>query len=492
MGSTFSSYSIATSGMQVSQTALTVVSHNITNIATTGYSRQQVALTDICTETQSGNSTGVGCAVAEICRARNSFLDGTYREQNAESGYWEVKNANLEDMQLLLNEYSVDDGSSDNGFQATLTDFFNSWAELAKDPSSLSTRQAVIEAAQAFIEVVTSVDEQLAQSQTDACQQVRDGVDQLNDLASQVVELNKQIVQAELGGAESSDLRDQRDSLLDEMSQWTDISVQELSNGMVKVSIGGVPLVNGYNANTLAVDGDGSTQNPLTVRWAESETEVAISGGKLKAYLEDADKSGITAIDLDDLPYNFDAASVSSISNLRQGLNALVTTIALNINELHQSGYGLDGSTGLDFIVPADSSEPLSLSNLTINSLLDDENKIAASAGGESGDGSIADQIGSLMEDATLFQYETLSLDGTGFYQKIISWLGTEGDKAGNYYETKSTLVAQIDSRRQSISSVSLDEELSKMTTYQNAYDASARVLSVVDSLLEGLIEDLG
>jgi flagellar hook-associated protein 1 FlgK len=135
----------------------------------------------------------------------------------------------------------------------------------------------------------------------------------------------------------------------------------------------------------------------------------------------------------------------------------------------------------------------LSLSNIAVNpQLAEDENKIATSASGESGDNFIASEISALMEDTTLFRYGTLSLDGTGFYQKIISWLGTEGDKTENFYETKSTLVEQIDSRRHSISSVSLDEELSKVTTYQNAYDASARVLSVVDSLLEGLIEELG
>jgi flagellar hook-associated protein 1 FlgK len=490
MASTFGSYSIASSGMRANQTALTVLSHNMSNINTSGYSRQQVTMKELYT--QNGSNTGSGCTLSEIRRARNLFLDGAYRNQSASSGYWGVKAANFEDMQLLLNEYSAGKDSAKNGLQATFTKFFNSWEELHKAPNSQSNRKAVLEDANAWVVVMAGIDKQLKQLQNDCCKKVKDGVDCLNDLAGEVAKLNLAIVQTEAGGAEAGDLRDRRDILLDEMSKWADIDVYETSNGMTTVSIGGVALVKGYNTNTLEVQGDGSAQHPLTVKWTELGSNLEVSSGSLKAYLEDADQSGVTAIEAASLPYNFDpTASVSSIGNLRQGLNNMMTTLALEINKLHSSGYGLDGTTGLDFFLPVDASKPLSLENIKINPQLENVNLIAASSSGASGNGEIADKIGSLL-DEKLFKHGALSQDGVGYYQTLISWVGATGEQADNMYDTKSNLVKQINSQRQSISAVSLDEEVSKMITYQKAYSASARILGLVDDLLGGLINEIG
>lgn len=492
MSSTFSGYSIAVSGMYVNQAALSVTSNNLSNINTTGYSRKQISSSETVVQ-QNTSSVGTGTSVAAINRARNQMLDQTYRQQNAQAGYWQAKSVNLEDAATTLSEFSANDGSSDNGLQQTIQEFFNSWEELAKDPSSLSSRQSVIEYAKSLVDTLSSVDEQLQALQWDAAAKVKDSVTELNDLAAQVADLNQQIKQQEISGAEASDLRDERDVLLDSMSALTNITVREQQDGTVAVTIGGVYLVQGNKTNTLAVTGNGSADQPLTVEWSNLEQKAHLDGGSIQAYLEDADQSSVTAVDSDSLPYDYSAESTSSIANLRQSLNVLMTTIAVEINSIHSAGTGLDGTTsGLAFFTPIDESQPLSISNMQVNPELEaDTNKIAASADGAAGDNTVASKIAEVA-NGDIFLYDGLTMDSNSFYQSIISWLGTVGDNANSSYTNQSALVAQINNQRLSISSVSLDEEMSNMIMYQNSYSASARVLGVIDGLVADMIEELG
>ncbi|HWR07946.1 flagellar hook-associated protein FlgK [Sporomusa sp.] len=491
MGSTFGGYSIALTGMRVNQAALTVTSHNIANVDTAGYSRQVIAIEETVNDPTSSNSVGTGATVAEIKRARNQLLDNTYRQQNTEVEYWASKSGTLDYLQEILDEFAADDGSADDGLQQTIQNFFDSWDNLASDPSSVSSRQSVVENAASLLDTLSQIDEQLQSLQADACTAAGDIVDEINDIASQVSALNLLITKAEANSGEASDLRDQRDDLLDQLSAYTNFSSQEASSGMVSVFIGGVALVNGTKANSLSISGDGSTANPLQVTWTSTQTTAKITGGSLKACLEDADQSGFSAIsDTDN--YNFTATATSSISTLRQGLNDLITTIANNINSLHSAGTDLDGNTGLDFFVVVDASQPLSISNIQVNpEITADVNKLVAGSEGDAGDNTVANAISSLL-DEKLFQYNGLSQDLTGFYQSVIAWVATAGSNAESAYDVHSTLATQADNQRQSISSTSLDEEMSNMIKYQSAYSAASRVLSTIDNLVGGMIEELG
>lgn len=490
MGSTFSTYNIAYSGMYTSQASLAATSNNLSNVSTTGASRTRVAAAEQVVVTGQ-TSTGTGVNVQSIARARDQLLDNTYRTQNADANYWAVKSGNLEYMQEILSEFETDDGTTINtGLQQTIEDFFNSWEELSKDPSSQSNRQAVTEAASSLLSALSTIDSQLQQLQADAVAGVQDGVDSLNSMAGQVAELNRQITVAEAGGGEASYLRDQRDNLLDQMSALAGISTVE-SNGVLQVTLGGVTLVNGTTAHTLTVEGDGSTEHPLSIKWDNGfDCTSSITSGSIKAYLEDAAQAGYSSIDTSG-DYNFTTTAASSISNLRQGLNNLITSIAAEINALHSSGTDLNGDQGLDFFTVIDATKPLSITNIQVNPELDDPDKLVASASGSSGDNSIAQAISDL-STKQLYQFDGLSLDITNFYAALTSWIGTAGDNAASSYSTQAALVTQVDTQRQAISGISTDEEMSNLIMYQNAYAASARVLSTIDGLIAGLIEDLG
>lgn len=491
MSGTFSGYNISMSGMSVNQSALAVVGSNISNVNTAGYSRKQVSSAERVVSQSGGGSVGSGTDLAEVKRARNALLDQTYRNYNADKGYWEVKSTNLEDIQETLNEYSAADGSAENGLQQTLEEFFNSWEELSKDPSSLSNRQSALENAATLLSTLQDIDSQLEQLQQDCVTEVQAGVDRLNDLAAQIADLNTRIVQQELSGVEAGDLRDQRDSLLDEMSTLAAITTGESGNGVFTVTIGGVALVQGSQLHKLETSGAGTTEDPFKVQWADLGYEAAIGSGSIAAYLEDCDPSAVQ--DISSVPADFSAASGSSIANLRQGLNIMITAIAQEINVLHASGSDLEGNAGLDFFTTIDAAQPLSLSNMQVNpELTADPDKVVTSTSGAAEDNTIATGIYNLMDDEDLFLFNGLATDLNGYYESLISWVATAGETASGYYDTQSSLVKNVDTQRQSISAVSLDEEMTKMIMYQNAYNASAKVLSTIDGLLGELIQDLG
>lgn len=491
MGSTFGTYNTAYSGLYVNQAALTVVSNNLSNVSTDGYSRQRIS----CVETTNGTSLGMGSNVESITRARDVFLDKTYRNENSDAGYWTVKDGDLEYMQEIINEFASDDeDSTSDGLQVLMEDFFDSWSDLSTDPSDESSRELVISSAVSLVEALSDIDDQLQQLQADACDRIEEGVDTLNDLAQQVADLNDQIMEAKVNGGEVSYLEDARDSLLDEMSNYANIKVTAYTDGNVQVTIDGVSLVNEDDVKELMVSGDGTTDDPLKISWADTGATADISSGTIAAYLEDAEQVDLADIDLTDVPYDLSTDTLSEINTMRQAINSIMTTIAVEVNSLSTSGTDLNGDAGIAFFTTIDSSQPLSVGNIQVNPELLEEDgyqKVVASASGSSGDNTIASSINAL-QDEDLFQFNGTSMDLNTFYSTFTSWLGTAADDAGTAYETQAALVTSVDSARQEISTVSMDEEMANMIQFQNAYAASAQVLSTIDSLIGDMIDELG
>lgn len=487
--SIFSLYNTAYTGLYVNQAALTVISQNLANVDTTGYSRKQL----VSTEVVSG-STGTGVSISEVKRARDTLLDTTYRTQNSTTEYLSTKSGIVDYITDIVDDISTDDST---GVLTSLEDFFNAWSNLSTDPTSQTYRSSLVTAANDLIENLSDFDDNLQTLQESLVDSAGSMVDEINDIASQLADLNKKIVAAEATGGEASDLRDSRDELLDELSSYTSITTQELDDGSVTVYIGGSAVVIGDNARELSVTGDGSTDNPLTVEWADSGKTVNITDGSLKAILEEADQSGYTDI-TDTSSYNLTTSSTNLITTMRQALNDLVTTLATAINSLHSTGTGNDSAstTGLSFFVAVDSSEPLSLSNIEVNpELSEDVWKIAAGTSGDS-DGTIATEIYSLFDEtedgSDIYQFNGLSKNITQFYSALTTWLGTEGTSYSTSYDTADATLTSIDSQRQEVYSVSLDEEMSKMIKYQNAYGAAAMVMNTVNTLVGNMIDELG
>ena len=477
--------------MSVNQTALATISHNLSNVNTTGYSRQRVNTSELVSD----SIVGSGTTTESVTRLRSSMLDQTYRSENADLSYYEAKNETLTAAEELLGDFSTttsDDSAEAMGVQLAMEDFFASWEELAKDLSSTSAQDTVLETATSLVDLLSELDSQMQQLQTACADKVYESVDTINDLAAQVATLNGQISLVEAKGYSANELEDQRDALVDEMTNLTDLAVTVQTDGTYEILIGGVYLVSGTQTQTLVATGDGTSNAPLTVAWAETGKPVEFSSGSILALIKDADQNAVQTIAESDLPYDFYPSSASTIGELRQGLNALITTIAYSVNDLFSSGTTLDGTTASDVLFfvngDTDAETGMNISNIIVNTALSaDSSLVAVSATGEASDGGIAAAIAEL-ENSELMAADGLSKTANDYYTTVVSWLATESETIDGLVTTQDSLVTQTDTDRLAISSVSMEEELTKMITYQSAYSASAKYLSLVDGLVSDII----
>lgn len=490
MSSTIGAYNRGYTGLAVNQLALSTISQNLANINTTGYSRQRVNTSEIVT---TSSTVGSGVSADSITRLRNELLDSSYREGNADLSYYQTKSGLLDSLETLLGDLdsTSDDSAEETGVQAALSDFFDSWTELSKDLSSTSAQESVLESAVSLVDLVTELDDQLQALQENCADNVYSAASDLNDLASQLADINAQIATAESSGATANELEDARDSLVDQMSELADVTVSVQSDGIYTVSIGDVYLVSGSKTHTLVASGSGTADAPLTVSWQGLNKDAEFSSGSILALLEEADQSAVTTVD-GSSSYNFDPTSASSIAEVRQALNALITTVATQVNSLFTSGCSLGSTTTNStlFFVSSASGDAsgLSIDNITVNStLLADASLVAVSATGAASDGGIASSIAELL-DTELLQVDATSQTIGDFYTSIVSWTATEGETYAGLATTQDSLVAQINTQRESVSSVSMDEELTKLIEYQSAYSAATKYISTVDTLVQDIL----
>ena len=244
MANGMSSLMVGASGLKTAQAALNTTAHNLSNINTTGYTRQQIGFKDNLYVKYNNLSSpvsstyGLGVGVQAIRRIRDEFIDKAYRTENGRLGYYNSQYKAVEEIEDLFGEMQ---GVTYQECMIGLSDAIN---ELSKEPGSTVKRSALIQSASAFMTRSDAVYKGLKDYQQTLNTQVLNIINSVNDLSEKIHELNKQISKIESTGQESAnDLRDQRDSALDELSQYVRISYYETENGAVMVSAESMPLV---------------------------------------------------------------------------------------------------------------------------------------------------------------------------------------------------------------------------------------------------------
>ena len=507
----FFGISVGVKAMFASQTALDTINHNISNAKTPGYSRQivdQKASGPFPTGDGSG-MIGTGVDINSIIRIRNVFLDNRYWDQNVAYGEWSVKSDSLSEMESMLNS------SSDDGLSDVLNSFISSLGDLEKDPSGDSARKAAIADGSAFCKYLNNMAGKLQDLLNDCNNSIKTKVDEINSYAKQISALNKQIYQAEMDGSTANDLRDQRTLLVDKLSSIADVQVSEDSVGKLpsgkddlrfSVKINGVDLVNHYNVKTLECykTNDGSEPDgTYVVRWAGTGDEVTFHGGEIKSYIDLSTGNGVDG-------------AFKGISYYMTLLDAFARTFAKAFNEGiyadgethgsgHAGGVGLDGSTGIRFFSYDGKSsdelmksgsdmdsvyENISAANISLSSDVEnDADKIAAaSASGEAENGDNLHDLLELFDDTDVFANGTPEDN----IDSISITMGVEASFASRMADSNKNILDHIDANRASVSGVDIDEETTNLIIYQQAYNAAAKVISVLDEILNVTINSLG
>ncbi|HGJ64916.1 TPA: flagellar hook-associated protein FlgK, partial [bacterium] len=311
------SLDIGKRAMMVQTQALKVIGDNISNVSTPGYSRKRLELKNTI------HSQGNNISLLEVRRIRDQFIDKHIRKENQSLGSWEMKS------QLYGQIESVFLEPSESGLKSLLGEFWNSWEDLANNPENITSRGMVVQRANALSQNLNRIDYQLNETRKTADSYIAERLEQLNDKAKQIAYLNSQIQFIEASGQEASSLRDHRDQLIDQVSKLIYIKTIERDNGSVTMYIGGRAIVEDAKFNplkTFKTSIDGMIVNNL--KWADDDGKVDIEGGEIAGLMEIRDET---------------------IPDFLNKINRLAKTIINSVNELHKTGYGLDGSTGLNF-----------------------------------------------------------------------------------------------------------------------------------------------
>ncbi len=484
MRTTFGSFNIATSGLFASQRSLDTTSHNISNANTEGYSRQITK--QRASMPTYGDPTGVvgtGVETYDIIRIRSSYLDAKYWGQNKTYREWSVKQAQLESLEGVFNE------PSDTGIRIVMDEFFTALEELSKQPGDSTCRVNVIEKANMLTTTINRNGYELINSIRDVNFSIKNKVSQINSLSEQIANLNKHIFSFELGGNKANDLRDQRNLLLDELSSIVNITVTELpgpnGNNYMDVKLGGITLINHINYNKLAtVDEPGEftelgSGKISRIVWEGSDNqEVSVGGGELRGLLDIRDGDG-------------ENYSYRGIPYYLNKLNEYAKGFTKAFNEQHNKGIDLEGNQGQDFFYEPDTPE-INCINFRVNSdIITNPNTIAASSEGNGESNN--DNVKLLIE---LRDYKGMftTLIGTpdDFVKSILSALAVDSNQAKRMATNSQALADHTYSSRLSESGVSLDEEMTNMVKFQQAYNASARMITTLDAILDTTVNRLG
>jgi flagellar hook-associated protein 1 FlgK len=351
---------------------------------------------------------------------------------------------------MLFNE------SENTGLLPLMTKFFNSFHALSAEPASSNRRLEVIANAQALSSFFDARGAELTEIQTSIDRSIRNDVTRINSLVSEIATLSARITETETYQP-AHELRDQRSSLIQRLSEVVEIHELE-SDGTYQLSLGNNrPLVFAGSAMPLTVAT--SSTGETIVKSGNDDITSEITGGQLAAR--------VTLRDVD-LPGYIDR------------LDQLAFELAREVNEVHSTGYDLDAGTGANFFSPLTSSAGAARNLQLAAAIAADPRKIAA---GDQADGTGNDtaiQIGNLLH-AQVFSGGSI----TEQYRGFIFAIGSDTANADLGTRQHQALLHQLENRRQSASGVSIDEETIKILQFQRAFEASARIVRVVDELLQ-------
>ncbi len=324
MASLMGSLYTGVSGLQVSQSALNTVAHNMANIDTEGYTRQQVQqgtrpyiTTAKDSRTISWTQTGLGVVYNNCKQVRSVFLDQSYRQESGRSEFYDVSVKTLEEIEDQLQEL---DG---NEFAEAMNNLWVAVQELSKDPTSAVNQSMMVTRADEFITRAQSVYEGLTDYQENMDNTVADIVEEINDIGDRIKELNLEIVKIESGKQEhANDLRDERNLLLDKLGEYGKISYYEDSFGNVLVQFEGTQFVTTDHVNhmacdsTLPADKGGSPVNFNTPYWEFAATK------EYNETTEEWEVSSIIGATVYDMSQTISSAMNTDIGKLRSTLLA--------------------------------------------------------------------------------------------------------------------------------------------------------------------------
>lgn len=277
----FGSLIVNQTGMRVNEKALETISHNIANLNTKGYARQQsIMQSNAYMKIGESMELGIGSSLQETRQIRNQFLDEIYRTEFSEFQYWETKKEVLQDLEILMAEPTW------NGIQDVSNSFWQSWQELSKEPSNLGVRSIVRQRGEDLAGQLNYLGEQFYLMQQDLDLRITNAVTEINQKTQKIAMLNQEILNAETAGEYANDFRDQRNLLIDELNGYMDIKASEASDGQVDITVSGYLIVSKTKSFNMVAVNSVETGTFHDVKVEYSSKKIDIQGGVMQGLLD--------------------------------------------------------------------------------------------------------------------------------------------------------------------------------------------------------------
>lgn len=566
MANGFGSLYVGASGLQNAQNAINTTANNLANVDTKGYVRQQVRYADknytILKDSRANvnmQQSGLGVSIGDVVHARDIFLDKTYRQETGRMSFYSARYETATYVEDLMQELNGQQ------FKQSVSDLWQAFQEVSTKPADSTNQNLVLQKADLLVSRTQKLYSDLQNYQSNINDQIKDDVDRVNTIGNRIYELNLQIQKVEAGGTETAmTLRDERDSLLDELGNYGRIEVTEDATGFAYVDMEGVRFVDEnrcYNMGLKAADGT-SFYTPYWPQQSDVEKGQYVPVFRLSGEISSEMNTDIGSIKSkllvrgDTYGRREDMASEESYGNIEgctlmeveAELDVLFSNIVRSMNDIYcpntettsaftskdgvtypagtkildeeNCARGVDGElpprelftrigidrytkvTGKDgktYYVyneedPDVSSTRYAIGTITVNSDLKRQITLMPAY---KKDGSVDYEMGAKLaaawevKDMKLNPYDQKPCTFEEYYDKMVDQLGIEGNTYKSVTETLSGAVSSVDSKRQQVSGVSSDEELSNMIKFQSAYNAASRFMNVISEMTETIVTGL-
>ncbi|SVB62586.1 uncharacterized protein METZ01_LOCUS215440, partial [marine metagenome] len=373
MNNLISSLQIAKRALSTQRLGLSIAGHNISNVNTPNYARQQPLV-----EPGVGGAGMAGVEITYIRRIQDRVVDERLRLNTQELAKWQTLSDRLSQIETFFSDLAG------TGLSQALSDFWNSWQDLTVSPESESSRLVAVQRGVVLASRLQDMNAGMEESHADLDAEINRKIAETNEITTRIGKLNQEIVSIELSGSQANDQRTLRDYQLAQLSELINFRTTERNDGSIQVFVDSLSLVEGKRVTKLVAEltpnTEGGSTSTASTKILASNNEVAISEGTLAGLIEARDQH---------------------LPSMLTRMKTLSETLIAQVNKLHKSGYGLDkstGPTGLEFF------SGTGIDDITVNSqLLADPKKLGVSSAlGEPGNNRIALEIAQLQTSLTI------------------------------------------------------------------------------------------
>lgn len=449
MSSLTASLATALSGLSAEQGALEATTNNVANVNTPGYTREVPVFVTKDPVVMGQLTLGTGVDLQSIASMRDLILESQIQQETQTQGQLSALVSALTEAQTSFTSTSGDIGTA-------ISNFFDSVNQLSTSPADLSLRQGVLTAAVNVASAFNVASNNLASQRTNLDGSVEQTVSQVNQLTSQIAQLNTQISRLENAGQSAGTFLDQRTQLIDQLSSLIDVSVVPTDNTITLTTANGTALVAGQQSFALSTQMDSSGVHHIFAHGKDITSTIV--SGQLGGLIQARDQQ---------------------IPGIQTQLDTLAAGFANAVNGVQTTGYDSNGSAGVNLF----NAPPASGAASTLSVAITDPALVAASSDGTRGSNGNIEAMYALRNQA-----EINGQSPTDYYSGIVFNVGNAASNANAEQSASSLVLQQLNDQRSSVSGVSLDEEAANLMRYQQAYAASAQVVSTINSMLETVI----